>query len=156
MTLTRSPLRRVMLALSGSSRIAPRASAGTQPALPAASTGPETRDWKGMGSGSSPLSVKASVQSVRISRAGFPVKGPAIGLFADQEIRLIKGPLFVGEDYLLRREIVALSESRRTESYWARTRVFDAAGETLLAEMLLNHAILKHSYADYPQDRLSS
>lgn len=82
-------------------------------------------------------------------QAGFPVKGPAVGLFADQEIRLIDGPLFVGEDYVLRREIVALAESKRTESYWVRTRVFDAAGERQVAEMLLNHASLKHSYAGY-------
>jgi hypothetical protein len=81
--------------------------------------------------------------------AAFPVKGPAVGLFADQEIRLIDGPLFVGEEYLLRREIVALAESRRTESYWVRTRVFDAGGERQVAEMLLNHATLKHSYAGY-------
>ncbi|WP_332774178.1 hypothetical protein [Phenylobacterium sp.] len=81
--------------------------------------------------------------------AAFPVKGPAVGLFADQEIRLIDGPLFVGEDYVLRREIAALAESKRTESYWVRTRVFDARGETQVAEMLLNHATLKHSYAGY-------
>ena len=83
--------------------------------------------------------------------AGFPVKGPAVGLFADQEIRLIDGPLFVGEDYLLRREIVALAESKRTESYWVRTRIFDASGERQVAEMLLNHATLKHSYAGYAE-----
>jgi hypothetical protein len=82
--------------------------------------------------------------------AGFPVKGPAVGLFADQEIRMIAGPLFVGEDYLLRREIVALSQSRRTESYWVRTSIFDGSGRTLLARMLLNHATLKDSYAGYP------
>ena len=81
--------------------------------------------------------------------AAFPVKGPAVGLFADQQIRLIDGPLFVGEDYVLRREIAALAESRRTESYWVRTRVFDARGEKLVAEMLLNHATLKQSYAGY-------
>ena len=56
------------------------------------------------------------------------MKGPVVGLFADQEIRLIDGPLFVGEEYVLRREIVALSESKRTESYWIRTRIFDAVG----------------------------
>ena len=81
--------------------------------------------------------------------AAFPVKGPAVGLFADQEIRVIDGPLFVGEDYVLRREIVALAESKRTESYWVRTRVFDAKGEKQVAQMLLNHASLKHSYAGY-------
>jgi hypothetical protein len=84
--------------------------------------------------------------------ARFPVRGPAVGLFADQEIRMIAGPLFVGEDYLVRREIVALSESRRTESYWVRTSIFDAAGRTLLAQMLLNHATLKASYAGYPAE----
>jgi hypothetical protein len=54
---------------------------------------------------------------------GFPLRGPAVGLFADQEIRLFDGPLFVAEDYELEREIVALSSSRRTESLWVRTRV---------------------------------
>ncbi len=83
------------------------------------------------------------------AQAKFPVKGPAVGLFADQEIRMIDGPLFVGEEYLLRREIVALAESKRTESYWVRTRIFDADGQRLRAEMLLNHATLKHSYAGY-------
>jgi hypothetical protein len=84
--------------------------------------------------------------------ARFPVKGPAVGLFADQEIRMLNGPLFVGEDYLIRREIVALSESKRTESYWVKTRIYDAAGKQLKAEMLLNHASLKQSYARYEQE----
>jgi hypothetical protein len=82
-------------------------------------------------------------------QAKFPVKGPAVGLFADQEIRMIEGPLFVGEDYVLRREIAALSESKRTESYWVRTRIFDSSGKRQVAEMLLNHASLKDSYAGY-------
>lgn len=84
-------------------------------------------------------------------QAEFPVKGPAVGLFADQEIRLIDGPLFVGETYILRREIAALAESKRTESHWVRTRVFDAAGEKQVAEMLLNHASMKNSYAGYAE-----
>ncbi|MEL6860720.1 MAG: hypothetical protein AAGL11_02695 [Pseudomonadota bacterium] len=87
-------------------------------------------------------------------QAGFPVKGPTIGLFADLEIRLINGPLFVGEDYLIRREIVALAQGRRTENYWTRTRIFDADGEAQVAETLLNHGVLKHSYADYPKELL--
>ena len=51
----------------------------------------------------------------------------------------------------LRREIAALAESKRTESYWVRTRVFDARGEKQIAEMLLNHATLKHSYSGYAE-----
>lgn len=84
--------------------------------------------------------------------ARFPSKGPAIGLFADQEIKMIAGPLFVGHAYTLEREIVALSESRRTESYWVRTRILDSETGDLAAEMLLNHATLKESYAGYRDD----
>jgi hypothetical protein len=96
-----------------------------------------------------PLEMVSVLAEYSSHKARFPVKGPAVGLFADQEIRMIDGPLFVGEDYLIRREIAALSESRRTESYWVRTRIFDGAGQRLMAEMLLNHATLKDSYAGY-------
>src|SRR5690625_1594928 len=99
-----------------------------------------------------PLEMISVLASYTSHKAGFPVKRSAIGLFADLEIRLIAGPLFVGEDYLLRREIVALSESRRTESYWIRTRIFDASGQQLKAETLLNSATLKHSYPNYEEE----
>ena len=84
--------------------------------------------------------------------AGFPVKGPSVGLFADQEIRMIKGPLMVDAPYVIRREVAAVSESRRTESYWVRSSIHDATTDEKLAEMLLNHAVLKDSYATYPKD----
>jgi hypothetical protein len=96
-----------------------------------------------------PLEMVSVLAQYASGQARFPVKGPAVGLFADQEIRMVDGPLFVGEDYLIRREIVALSESRRTESYWVRSRIFDASGAELKAVMLLNHATLKDSYAGY-------
>jgi hypothetical protein len=78
-----------------------------------------------------------------------PVRGPVVGLFADQEIRMINGPLFVGESYEIDREVVALSGSRRTESMWMRTRVFRPGEDAVLATMLLNAAYLKDSYANY-------
>lgn len=80
-----------------------------------------------------------------------PIKGPAVGLFADQEIRLMRGPLFVGEDYETEREVVALSGSRRTESLWVRTTVF-ANDDVPVAKMLLNLASIKDSYAPYAQE----
>lgn len=98
-----------------------------------------------------PLEMVSVLAEYSSRQAGFPVKGPAVGLFADQEIRMVDGPLFVGEDYLIRREIAALAESKRTESYWVRTRIYDAAGKVLKAEMLLNHATLKDSYAGYAE-----
>jgi hypothetical protein len=100
-----------------------------------------------------PLEMVSVLAEYTSPMAKFPVKHPVVGLFADQEIRMVEGPLFVGETYLIRREIVALSESKRTESYWVRTRIFDEAGQRLKAEMLLNHATLKHSYASYEAER---
>ena len=81
------------------------------------------------------------------------VRGPAVGLFADQEIRMIDGPLFVGEDYEIEREIVALSGSRRTESYWTRTFVYRPGETKVIATMLLNQATLKESYAPYAAEK---
>jgi hypothetical protein len=100
------------------------------------------------------ISVLAQYSSRESGReSAFPTRGPAVGLFADQEIRLIDGPLFVGEDYLVSRELVALSESKRVENYWVRTRIFDKTGKKQVAEMLLNHGSLKQSYANYDELR---
>lgn len=85
-------------------------------------------------------------------RAGLKGRGPAVGLFAGQQIRLVNGPVFVGQAYDLEREIIALSESKRTESVWVRTRVLDADTGKLVAEMVLNQATLKASYANYEEE----
>jgi hypothetical protein len=103
-----------------------------------------------------PLEMVSVLAEYSSPKAKFPVKGPAVGLFADQQICMVDGPLFASEDYLIRREIIALSESKRTESYWVKTRIYDAGGHTLKAEMLLNHASLKHSYAGYDTARAAS
>ena len=85
---------------------------------------------------------------------GFPVRGPAVGLFVDLEIGLVDGPLFVDEKYLLEREVVAIGQSRRVESYWVQTAVTSAATGAQVAEVLLHSGTFKASYADYPADRL--
>ncbi|HEV2611845.1 MAG TPA: hypothetical protein VGU61_16380 [Noviherbaspirillum sp.] len=119
----------------------------------------ETSPWYADGASSPwgraiiPLEMVSVLAEYTSPLARFPVKHPVVGLFADQEIRMVDGPLFVGENYLIRREIVALSESKRTESYWVRTRIYDEAGQRIKAEMLLNHATLKHSYAGYEAER---
>ena len=81
-----------------------------------------------------------------------PIKGPAVGLFADQEIRLVDGPLFVGENYELEREVVALSGSRRTESLWVRTTVFVPPSGRPVVKMLLNLASIKDSLPGYAKE----
>ena len=78
-------------------------------------------------------------------------KRPVIGLFADLEVRLLDGPILVGEPYRLHKEVVGLGESRRTESMWVKTSVFDKH-DKLVATTLLNSASLKNSYADYEKD----
>lgn len=91
-----------------------------------------------------------SVLAMSTSRqAGFQVRQPSVGLFIDLEIRMLAGPLFVGRDYRLEREIVALSESRRTESYWTLTTILDHT-DTAVAEVLLHQGVFKDSYPDYP------
>ncbi|HEY2676928.1 MAG TPA: hypothetical protein VGI65_08140 [Steroidobacteraceae bacterium] len=82
----------------------------------------------------------------------FKTRGPAVGLFADQEIRLLDGPVFVGEAYEIEREIVALSGSRRTESMWVRSTLYAPGSERKVAQMLLNLATMKETYAPYAQE----
>ena len=74
---------------------------------------------------------------------GFPVSDPVVGLFADQQIRLHAGPLAPGIGYRLERQIVALTETPKTESMWLHSRLL--LGEDTIAEMLLNQAFLKAS-----------
>jgi hypothetical protein len=88
------------------------------------------------------------------SGGGFPVRSPAMGLFLDLEIRLLQGPVFVGQDYAVRREIVGLGQSRRTESYWTRTTLSDVATGRTVASVLLHSGVFKESYPGYPKERL--
>ena len=87
-----------------------------------------------------------------IGQAGLGGRKPAVGLFAGQQIRLIDGPLFVDQDYELEREIIALSESARTESAWVKTRVYELPTRKLVAEMILNSATMKASYPRYEEE----
>jgi len=99
-----------------------------------------------------PLEMISVLTQYTSGNSGFRSRGPAVGLFAGQEIKLIRGPLFVNHDYQLEREIIALSESRRTESNWVKTSVYDRKSRDLIAEVILNSATLKDSYANYAED----
>jgi hypothetical protein len=85
--------------------------------------------------------------------ARWPVRGPALGLFLDLEIRLVEGPVFVGQTYTLGQEVAGLSQSRRTESYWTRTTITDTDTGRVAAVVLLHSGVFKESYADYPKVR---
>ena len=121
----------------------------------------EPHPWYTAESGSSspwgrPI-VPMEMISVLTHKSGpaWPVRTPSLGLFLDLEIRLVDGPIFVDEEYALDREIVGLSQSRRTESYWTRTTVSEAASSRVVAHVLLHSGVFKESYPGYPKDRLS-
>lgn len=86
---------------------------------------------------------------------GWPIRSPALGLFLDLEVRLLDGPVFVGQPYAIESEIVGLGESRRTESYWTRTTITDVERDAPVAEVLLHSGMFKESYPGYPADRLT-
>lgn len=89
------------------------------------------------------------------SPSHFPVRTPSLGLFLDLEIRMIAGPLFVGETYGVQRSIVGVGQSRRTESYWIESVLTDRTTGAVVAEVLLHSGVFKESYPDYPRDRLA-
>jgi hypothetical protein len=101
--------------------------------------------------------VPLEMVSVLSAKAGaaWPVRGPALGLFLDLEIRLVAGPVFVDQPYRLQHEVVGLSQSRRTESYWTRTTITDADTGRPTAVVLLHSGVFKESYPGYPKDRLT-
>jgi hypothetical protein len=98
-----------------------------------------------------PFEMLSVLFQYRAREDRLPVRGPAVGLFADQEIRLLRGPLFVGESYTIEREVVFLSGSKRTESMWVRTTAFGGDGAPV-ATMLLNGASIKQSYTRYEEE----
>ncbi len=83
----------------------------------------------------------------------WPIRQPVNGLFLDLEVRMLDGPVFVDQEYRLDYEVVALSQSRRTESHWVRTTVRD--GDRPVAAVLLHSGVFKDSYPGYPADRLA-
>ena len=98
--------------------------------------------------------VPTEMLSVLAHKGGvhLPVRGPAVGLFIDLEVKR-HGPVFVDAPYVLTHEVVGVGQSRRVESYWTRTRLIDPFGSPV-ATVLLHQGVFKASYADYPADRL--
>lgn len=102
-----------------------------------------------------PMEMISVLMQYTAREDGYNARGPAVGLFADQEIRLVDGPVLIGEDYEIEREIVFLSGSRRTESVWIRTKLYRPDTAHVVAEMLLNIASIKETYAPYAAEYAS-
>lgn len=96
--------------------------------------------------------------SVLANKVGerWPIRQPSLGLFLDLEVRAEGTPLFVDQTYIVEREIVGLSQSRRVESYWTRSTLTDADSGQHCATVLLHSGVFKESWPDYPQEKLTS
>jgi hypothetical protein len=96
--------------------------------------------------------VPMEMISVLAHKAGpsWPVRTPSLGLFLDLEVRIVDGPVFVGQEYDVDDEIVGLGQSRRTESYWTRSTLTDTSTGRATAVVLLHSGVFKDSYPEYP------
>lgn len=96
--------------------------------------------------------VPTEMISVLAHKAGvhLPVRGPAVGLFIDLEVRYVDGPVFVGRPYLVEHTVVGLGQSKRVESYWTESTLIDADSGLHAASVLLHQGVFKASFADYP------
>ncbi len=95
--------------------------------------------------------VPMEMVSVLTNKIGdrWPIRQPSLGLFLDLEVTMLDGPLFADTEYLVEREIVGLSQSRRVESYWTRSTLTEASSGRAIAEMLLHSGVFKDSYPGY-------
>jgi len=72
--------------------------------------------------------------------SGFEIRGAAVDLFAAKWIRIKS------------RGNIALSESRRIESTWVKSRIYDGETGELASEVILNSAALRDSCEEYVED----
>lgn len=98
--------------------------------------------------------VPTEMLSVLAHQAGahFPVRGPAVGLFVDLEVRFVNGPVLVGQPYDVKHTLVGIGQGRAVESYWTESTVTHAESGLHAATVLLHQGVFKASYADYPTE----
>lgn len=96
--------------------------------------------------------VPMEMLSVLANKVGerWPVRQPSLGLFLDLEVRVEGTPVFVDETYVVEREIVGLSASRRVESYWTRSTLTEQSTGRHAATVLLHSGVFKDSFPGYP------
>ena len=73
-----------------------------------------------------------------------------VGLFGGCEVIMHNGPVFVGQDYEVTRELVAKGETPKTEFRWEKTTLKEpGVGGKIVAEMTLQDMKLKNTFRDY-------
>lgn len=80
-----------------------------------------------------------------------------VGLFGGCEVIMHHGPVFVGQEYNITRQLVAKGETPKTEFSWVRTLLKEQGTGEIIAEMTLQSMRLKQSFAgDYDKLRAQS
>lgn len=97
-----------------------------------------------------PIEMLSVLANSHFHGDGFSARQPSVGLFVDLEVKLLAGPVMVGRPYRRQREIVALGSTKRVETWWTRTTLFD--GDVAVAEVLLHQGVFKASYPGYPAE----
>lgn len=77
--------------------------------------------------------------------------GPHVGLFGAIEIRFRSGPVLLDETYRVTGEVVALTQTPKTEALWFDSRAENPAGQ-VAAEMRMMLRQLKQSSPLYPDE----
>ena len=75
----------------------------------------------------------------------FTTKGPYVGMFGAIELQFLDGPIFVDHDYLADGEVLALTESPKTEAAWYEAVLTSKTGGPPVARMILLTRLLKGS-----------
>ena len=101
----------------------------------------EPLDWYG---DASPWGPPIACPSVAVDTLWAPFErslngtvGRAVGLYGAIELRFERGPLTVGTSYGLQGRVVAVSDSPRTEIFWAETQATDEDGPVATLLMMI-------------------
>ncbi len=75
----------------------------------------------------------------------FNANGEFVGMFGAIELQFINGPIFIDRNYLCDAEILALSESPKTETAWFESTLKPVGGGDPVAKMIMLTRLLKGS-----------
>lgn len=79
-----------------------------------------------------------------------PIKGAYVGLFGAIEIQYLNGPIVSETDYRVSGQVLALSESPKTEIVWFESTLFDSTTNEPLARMIKMDRLMKNASPLWP------
>ena len=85
-----------------------------------------------------------------------PVNGPYVGLFGAIEVQYLDGPVVAGHDYLAQGEVVALSDSPKTEIVWYTATLRDPDSGAAVARMTKMDRLMKDASPLWSADNLGA